>query len=370
MQHSTTRASWHRKKCNRDWRKRKIVALWCVLKPIAQCDLLQESSAFRESLRLWFDANGKDYPWRRTRDPYAILVSEVMLQQTRLSVVLGKGYYDRFLQTFPDLEALAAADESLLLRTWEGLGYYRRARMLQATARAVCERHNGQFPQEEHALLALPGVGRYTMGALRSFAYDLPTPLVDGNVMRVFARLFDDPTPIDSSIGIRTAWERANFLLDQKHPRQFNSALMELGQSICRVGMPDCWHCPVAKYCRSRQPELLPVKAKRTEMTSIDEHAIWIEQSDGRILMRQEQGSRRKGFWRLPLREQTQLVGEEAVMQIHYGITRYRVCLRIYQPRHWQIEEGEEWIEKEKIESLPMATPHRKVLRQLLEGLA
>ncbi len=338
-----------------------------MLKPIAHRDLLSETAVFREQLGHWFERHGKDYPWRRTRDPYAILVSEVMLQQTRLGVVLGKGYYDRFMQTFPDLVTLAEADEEKLLRTWEGLGYYRRARMLQATARAVCEHHEGHFPEGESEMLALPGIGRYTMGALRSFAFDLPTPLVDGNVMRVFARLFDDETAIDSSAGIRTAWERADLLLDREHPRRFNSALMELGQSICRVGAPDCWQCPVADFCRSREPERLPVKAKRTEMTSIEEHALWVEKPDGSVLLRQEQGSRRKGFWRLPLRDASEVTDAEVVWQGSYGITRYRVTLRVYQPQNWQVQAGEEWIAREMLEKLPMATPHRKVFRELTQ---
>lgn len=341
-----------------------------MLKPLAHRDLTKENAAFRGALLHWFAQHGKDYPWRRTRDPYAILVSEVMLQQTRLAVVLGKGYYDRFMQTFPDLVALAQADEEKLLRTWEGLGYYRRARMLQATARAVLERHNGHFPESETDLLALPGVGRYTMGALRSFAFDLPTPLVDGNVMRVFARLFDDATPIDSSEGIRMAWERAENLLDREHPRLFNSALMELGQSVCRVGMPDCWQCPVAEFCRSRAPEALPVKAKRTELTSIEEHAIWVENAEGAILLQQEQGSRRKGMWRLPLRPAEEVSEQDLLLQVSYGITRYRVTLRIYRPRQWQVHDNDQWIHADQVEQLPMATPHRKVMRQLGERLA
>ncbi|TAE91826.1 MAG: A/G-specific adenine glycosylase [Verrucomicrobia bacterium] len=345
-------------------------ASWCVLKPLAHRDLIKENAAFRSALLHWFAQHGKDYPWRRTRDPYAILVSEVMLQQTRLAVVLGKGYYDRFMQTFPDLVALAQADEEKLLRTWEGLGYYRRARMLQATARAVLDRHNGRFPESERELLALPGVGRYTLGALRSFAFDLPTALVDGNVMRVFARLFDDKTPIDSPVGIRMAWERAEFLLDNDHPRLFNSALMELGQSICRVGSPDCWQCPLAEFCRSREPELLPIKAKRTELTSIDEHAIWVENEEGAILLQQEQGSRRKGMWRLPLRQADEVSAEDLLLQVSYGITRYRVTLRIYRPRQWQAHDNDQWISAEMLEQLPMATPHRKVMRQLGERLA
>jgi len=154
-------------------------------------DALKSRVAFRNALVKWFGRHGKDYPWRRTRDPYAVLVSEVMLQQTQLATVLGKGYYGGFLAVFPDLEALAAADDERLLKAWEGLGYYRRARMLRETARAVIARHGGEFPREVADLLELPGIGRYTAGAVRAFAFELPGAVVDGNVTRVLARLMD-----------------------------------------------------------------------------------------------------------------------------------------------------------------------------------
>jgi A/G-specific adenine glycosylase len=333
-----------------------------VLKPVASGNLDADGIAFREALVDWFRKDGRDYPWRRTRDPYAILVSEVMLQQTRLAVVLGKGYYARFLSAFPTIQALAEAEEKSLLRVWEGLGYYRRARMLQATAIAIMERHEGRFPSEEKDLLALPGIGRYTAGALRSFAFDLPSPLVDGNVMRVFSRLYDDATPIDSTEGIKRHWQRAEELLDRDHPRLFNSALMELGQRICKVGVPDCLACPVASFCRSRTPELLPVKAKATTITALEEHAVFVRDADGRILLHQEQGKRRGGLWRLPIREKAELAGTKLLHQMSYTITRYRVRLFVYESEEVTLQEGEFWVALEELEAHPMAAPYRKAL--------
>lgn len=336
-----------------------------VLKPIATKDTIDAAPEFRGALCAWFTQNGKDYPWRRTRDPYAILVSEVMLQQTRLAVVLGKGYYERFMKNYPDVLSLASAPEDELLRVWEGLGYYRRARMLQATARAVMEMHGGVFPHDEKDLLALPGIGRYTVGALRSFAFDLPTPLVDGNVMRVFARLFNDSTPVDSSEGIKRSWQRSEILLDQERPRLYNSALMELGQTFCKVGQPDCLSCPVAAYCQSREPHFLPVKIGKVEITQLEELSIFARK-ESKVLLAMEQGTRRRGLWRLPARAREEVTDTDLLYESTYAITRYRVTMRVHIASKKTAREGEQWVEESELESIPMSAPYRKALRHLL----
>lgn len=338
---------------------------WAVLKPIATKNPIEAAPEFREALRIWFAKCGKDYPWRRTRDPYAILVSEVMLQQTRLAVVLGKGYYERFMFAYPDVQSLAAAPEDELLRVWEGLGYYRRARMLQATARAVVENHGGVFPQQEKQLLALPGIGRYTVGALRSFAFDLASPLVDGNVMRVFARLFDDATAVDSSEGVKKHWQRAEILLDQKHPRLYNSALMELGQSFCKVGMPDCLSCPVSLFCQSAEPHTLPVKLGKVSITQVEEVSVFARH-ESKVLLSMEKGTRRRGLWRLPERSHEEIADAAMLYEAHYAITRYRVTMRVYAAKVIRPREGEQWVEDADLETFPMSAPYRKALRHLL----
>jgi len=217
--------------------------------------VLENRKAFRNALVNWFGRQGKDYPWRRTRDGYAVLVSEVMLQQTQIATVLGKAYYTRFLATFPDVAALAAADDERLLKAWEGLGYYRRARMLRDTAQAVIARHAGTFPRELADLLDLPGIGPYTARALRAFAFDLPGAVVDGNVVRVLARLMDFSEAVDSAAGQRQMAAWAETLEDKRQPRVYNSALMELGQTLCRPGVPDCGTCPVARFCKAQAPQ-------------------------------------------------------------------------------------------------------------------
>jgi len=272
-----------------------------VLKPRCNKSPTRDANGFRNALQAWFSRYGRDYPWRRTRDPYQVLVSEVMLQQTQIATVLGKGYYTRFLDVFPDVQTLAAADDAALLKAWEGLGYYRRARMLRETARAVAGNHDAVFPSELDALMALPGIGRYTAGALRAFAFGLPAVVVDGNVSRVLARVMDFSQPVDTTAGQRQIWNWAEMLADPKRPRSYHAALMELGQTLCRPGLPDCMNCPVAAYCRSRDPASLPVKSRKSTVTEVTEHAIWLRDGDGRILLHHESGSRRTGLWKLPL---------------------------------------------------------------------
>jgi A/G-specific adenine glycosylase len=270
-----------------------------MLKPRLRKDAMKDRAGFREALVAWFSENGKDYPWRRTREPYAILISEVMLQQTQIATVLGRGFYARFLEVFPEVESLAAADDARLLKAWEGLGYYRRVRMLRETAKAVIAEHGGDFPQELEALLKLPGVGRYTAGALRAFAFGLPAVVVDGNVARVIARLMDFHEAVDDSAGQKQIWEWAGVLADTERPRAYHAALMELGQTFCRPGVPDCLSCPVAGFCRTRTPEELPVKRQKTVITAVDEHALWLRDRKGRLLLHRESAKRCGNFRRV-----------------------------------------------------------------------
>jgi A/G-specific adenine glycosylase len=343
----------------------------CVLKSRCEYDALLDRKRFRMRLARWFKRNAADYPWRRTHDAYEVLVSEVMLQQTQIATVLGKGYYQRFLDAFPDMITLAAADDAALLKAWEGLGYYRRARMLRDTARAVIERHDGKFPCDAVALLALPGIGRYTAGALRAFAFNLPAVLVDGNVCRVLARLMDFSKPVDGSAGLKQIWEWAAVLADDRHPRIHHAALMELGQKICRPGVPDCTACPVAAFCRTREPAALPVKQRKVAITAVDEHALWLRDKVGRVLMQHETGKRRTGLWKLPVRDAGKIGHLPVIAEHVYGITRYRVRLRVHQgrARGFQTAAGEAWIEPEEIAGLAMAAPFRRVLEGLLADL-
>jgi A/G-specific adenine glycosylase len=342
-----------------------------VLKPLARQTPLDAPELFRAALREWFGRHGKDYPWRRTRDPYAVLVSEVMLQQTQIATVLGRGFYTRFLERFPDVPTLAAADDEPLLKAWEGLGYYRRARMLRESARAVLERHGGCFPADPAALLDLPGIGRYTAGALLSFAFDRAAPLVDGNVARVLSRLFDRSDPIDSGPVQKWLWDTADRLLDRDHPRAFNSALMELGQTHCRPGVPDCLSCPVAAFCQTREPATLPVKSKRQTIEEIDEHVLFALDR-GRLLMSRQGKGRREGMWRLPVREKVQVSGLTVLHRRKYGITRYRVSLYVHDcPADHPAASagaGEEWIPTPDLAAIVIPPADRAAISAVLDG--
>ncbi|WP_367870260.1 A/G-specific adenine glycosylase [Luteolibacter sp. Populi] len=340
-----------------------------MLKPLARQSPMEDKEGFRGALRTWFRQHGRDYPWRRTSDPYAVLVSEVMLQQTQIATVLGRGFYSRFLERFPDIVTLAAAEDEPLLKAWEGLGYYRRARMLRESARAVLLHHGGEFPRNLDALLALPGIGRYTAGALFSFAFDLPAPLVDGNVARVLTRLFDRADPIDSGPMLKWLWETAAGLLDHEHPRAFNSALMELGQTYCRPGLPDCLSCPVATYCQAREPAALPVKAKRQTISEVDEHAVFLLHR-GKILLSQQGKGRREGMWRLPLREAAASL--PVLHRRKYGITRYRVTLHVHDcpAKHPAAAAlpGEEWIDLDSLEEIVIPPADRAAIGAVRGG--
>ena len=208
-------------------------------------------------------------PWRRTRDPYAILVSEFMLQQTQVATVIP--FYERWLQRFPDFSALAQAKESDVLHAWQGLGYYARARNLHAAAKFVRANLGGQLPASTPRIAQLPGVGRYTAGAIASFAFDLPEPIVEANIGRVLARLTNWQAPIDSTAGSAHLWQAATALLPRKGARAHNSALMDLGALVCVPRQPRCGECPVRSYCRAEGPEFLPVKRKRPRTVALFE---------------------------------------------------------------------------------------------------
>lgn len=344
-----------------------------MLKPRMKRAALKDREGFREALVAWFSIHGKDYPWRRTREPYPILISEVMLQQTQIATVLGRGFYLRFLEMFPDVESLSTAEDERLLKAWEGLGYYRRVRLLRETARAVIAEHGGEFPIDLVALMKLPGVGRYTAGALRAFAFDLPAAVVDGNVARVLSRVMDFCAAVDDTSGQKQMWEWAEALADPESPRIYNSALMELGQTICRPGVPDCLRCPVAEFCKTREPENLPLKKQKTAVTAVDEHALWLHDEEGRLLLHREGGKRREGLWKLPTRDAAEISMLPVLDEHRYTITRYRVNLRVHDgaasKKTLHPAKDEVWQKMDDVLALAMPSPFRRVIERLLREI-
>ncbi len=202
----------------------------------------------RKNLLAWYDSAARDLPWRASQDPYAIWVSEIMLQQTTVAAV--RPAFLRFMKKFPTVRALAKADEEVVLRQWEGLGYYRRARQLHAAAKKIVTDHKGVFPNEHAAILDLPGVGRYTAGAIASIAFDLPTPILEANTVRVWARLLGEECTLDSKLVLERLWQAATQILPTgEGSGHVNQALMDLGNMICTVKNPLCKECPLASSC-------------------------------------------------------------------------------------------------------------------------
>ncbi len=327
----------------------------------------EETGKFRAALVAWFRREGRDYPWRRTHDPYAILVSEVMLQQTQIATVLGRGYYVRWLEQFPDVCTLAAATEQQILKAWEGLGYYSRARNLQRAAQMIVAEHGGKFPRTLEAIAALPGVGRYTAGAVLSFACNKPAPIVDGNVARVLARLFNLQEEVNTPSGQRTLWAWAEVLLYPKHPRDYNSALMELGQRICTPRQPSCDECPVRALCQSAGPgaDALPLKKAARATLFLDEHVLWVQRDDCLLLV-QESGRRRRGLWRLPVRSASETASLPLLSRTQYSITHHRVTLHVHDAPQTNASTEEVWQPLAILESLPMPGPLRKVVETII----
>lgn len=255
-----------------------------------------ELSAFRIGLLRWFDKHGRELPWRGTRDPYRIWVSEIILQQTQ--TVQGWDYYLRFIDRLPDVKSLAGAPEDELMLLWQGLGYYSRAHNMQHAARQIMEEHGGIFPREEREVAALKGVGPYTTAAIMSIAYDYPLAVVDGNVYRVLSRYLATDTPIDTTPGQRYYRQMAGLFLEREQPGRYNQAMMDLGATICTPKSPLCASCPLGGACRSRGTELVNLLPIKSHKTMVRER--WIEYF---LLLHREQiairrRDSRRGIWK------------------------------------------------------------------------
>lgn len=267
---------------------------------------------FSSVLIQWYQANKRDLPWRNTQDPYLIWISEIILQQTR--VAQGLDYYLRFVQRFPTVAALAAAPEDDVLKLWQGLGYYSRARNLHAAAKSM----GGTFPSTYAGVLALKGVGEYTAAAICSFAYRMPYAVVDGNVYRVLSRVYGISTPVDSTAGKKEFAALAQKLLDKTRPDLFNQAIMEFGALQCVPAGPDCARCPFAKRCKAyaaNRVEQLPVKALKTQVKERYFTYIYVEQGGYTWLKKRPAGDVWQGLYEPFLLETPQAVLSAAAVK-------------------------------------------------------
>jgi A/G-specific adenine glycosylase len=323
---------------------------------------------FQRALTNWYRRNRRDLPWRRTRDPYAILVSEFMLQQTQVTTVIP--YYHEWLRRFPDFATLARASENEVLRAWQGLGYYARARNLHATARTVVDRCRGEFPHAIEQMRELPGIGKYTAHAVATFAFNQSVPIVEANTARVLARLFNLRKTIDSQRGRRTLWQHATSLLPKSDAAIFNSALLDLGALICVARKPKCKLCPVKTVCRARNPAALPIRKSRPKRKQlIEKHALIVRRR--RILLEQSRG-RWRGMWTLPPVKhdgfKPSCPQARPVYESAFPFTHHRITLAVYRrPAPQRTTSEQQWFGS--IDTVPMPCPHRRAAHALFKSL-
>jgi A/G-specific adenine glycosylase len=331
------------------------------------------SDALRRKLLRWYDRNRRDLPWRRTADPYRIWVSEVMLQQTRVQAVIP--YYRNFLRHFPNLRALAAAREEELLACWSGLGYYSRARNLQRAAQVMVREHQGKFPRDYEAALALPGVGRYTAAAVLSIAYGKALAVLDGNVARVLSRLCAIPADVKTARGKEKLGQLASELVSPKRPGDFNQAMMELGATVCLPQQPRCPQCPLRRHCTAYardEVEHFPPPRKKVKPVERRLLAVFIQDSEGRCLMvrRPQRANWLAGFWELPMWEQESddvrpgIALEKQIGTVRHTITENRMLVRVFSAsmRGKKIFPSGRWMARSEFASSPITTISRKAL--------
>ncbi len=344
----------------------------------------------QQALLQWYAQAGRDLPWRRNRDPYAIWISEIMLQQTQVQTVIP--YYHRWLQAFPTVFSVAAAEQQQVLKAWEGLGYYARARNLHRAAQQLVEQHGGQIPNDVDALLALPGIGRTTAGGILSAAFNQPLPILDGNVKRVLARLVALPIPVKRAIA--PLWQLSSQLLSTEHPRDFNQALMDLGATVCLPKHPHCPDCPWQLHCTAYNLG----KASELPMTETSQplpHKLIgvavIHNDNGQILIdRRRQEGLLGGLWEFPggkiepgetveqciQREIQEELGiavavGDRLITIDHAYSHFRVTLYVHHCQHLsgdpQPLECDEvrWVTLDEIDSFPFPKANGQIIAAL-----
>ncbi len=339
-------------------------------------------------------ASMRDLPWRQQPTPYRVWVSEIMLQQTQVATVLD--YYRRFLKSFPTVEALAEADPQDLLTHWEGLGYYRRARSLHAAAKQIVSQHGGEFPATFEEVVALPGIGRYTAGAILSISKDMRLPILEGNTQRVFSRWIALRGPATDRAATNLLWQFAEEMLPREHVGAFNQASMELGALVCSPLAPDCGRCPVSRYCSAHKAglqESIPGKVSRIKYEDRTEYAMVVSQGGAprrtaRYLLRMiPEGGRWAGLWDFPrtngveylsaavaasgLSDQmgTAILAGKRLATIRHAVTRFRIKLHVHvadladpdkiPPRPWR------FASLKQMEKLPMSVTGRHIVKLL-----
>jgi A/G-specific adenine glycosylase len=317
----------------------------------------QVQKQFRRKLLNWYGQHRRDLPWRRTRDPYCIWVSEIMLQQTRVAAVLE--HYRKFLKAFPTVGHLAGSSEADVLAQWSGLGYYRRARMLRAAAKVVVQDHEAQLPQKSAMLRTLPGIGRYTSNAIASIAFGEPVAVVDGNVERVLHRMSG------ATISGEQIWSAADSLLDPANPGDFNQAMMELGATVCVPGVPDCVRCPVKTLCQTHRgghnPSIPSNKQVRTRRSA----SLLLSIRKKQVALRQRHAteSLMAGMWELP--EGMKATKRKPSLALKHSITTTDWAISVFTGYTAPRSASVRWVPLDEVSRLPLTGLTRKILRRL-----
>lgn len=345
-------------------------------------------SLLRRRLLAWFDRHQRDLPWRRDRDPYRIWISEVMLQQT--TVAMAAPRYESFLRAFPTLAALAAADEQEVLRHWQGLGYYRRARHLHAAARQLMSNYDGRLPDDPDVWFNLPGVGQYILGAVLSQAFDRRLPIVEANSVRVLCRLFGQG--LDPKLGSvrQWLWHAAEKLLPRRRVGDFNQALMELGALTCTPTNPRCTECPIAQHCiakRNNLQNVIPLKTRKTPYVNRTEIALIVRRGRRVLFVQRPAHGRWSNMWEFPHVEcppgspvqkvidrfVTSMLGLKAtigseLMVIRHGVMRERITMHCLEANYRSgsfrspFYIAGRWLLPNQFTELPVSSPHRKLV--------
>ncbi len=345
------------------------------------------SSSLAVQLLAWYRRKARDLPWRRTSDPYAIWISEIMLQQTQVDTVIP--YYERWLKHFPTVKKLAAANQEEVMKFWAGLGYYRRARMLHEAAKKIAAEFKGRLPATAAELIKLPGIGRYTAGAIASIAFGEKTPVLDGNVIRILTRIFAISKDVQSPAAIKELWDIAAGLVPQKNPGDFNQAMMELGATVCFPENPQCGVCPVQKSCKAHalgSETDFPFKGRREKLEKIRTAALVLRRNGSVLLKKQGTHERWGGLWMFPhwpskkamLTESRLEAGRiRKRMSVRHGFTKYQVTLEVFEMKAAEetnsyavrgTQHETKWVAIGELAHHPLPSPHRKIAHDLAES--
>ncbi len=349
----------------------------------------------RRRLLAWYARNARVLPWRVNHDPYRVWVSEIMLQQT--TVVAVKPFFERFMAALPTVAALAAAEEDTVLRLWEGLGYYRRARQLHKAAKIIATEHGGRFPDNPEAVRRLPGIGRYTAGAILSIAFDQRAPILEANTVRLMSRLLAYRGPTATAAGQHLLWHAAESILPARGAGRFNQALMELGSQVCRPTTPDCSHCPVLALCPTHHDGLqavIPALRPKPKSENVRETAVIVRRRGRILLVRRGEGERWAGYWDFPrfaceaaaeapmanklatmIREKLgiEICDPRPLTTIRHTVTRFRITLdcvtaEVAGRRATVRHAAAKWLRPAELADCPLSATGRRLARLIAGG--